>query len=106
MLTFEKEPFQGVQAIVGKLEVCTCALENVCKLTSCQSLPFQKVQHRVDTTDCQPNDQGGILVLVTGALIVDDQQQPMSYVQIFTLMPESGSFFVYNDMFRLVYPAH
>jgi hypothetical protein len=36
-----------------------------------QSLPFQKVQHRVDTIDAQPsNEQGAILVLVTGALMV------------------------------------
>lgn len=36
-----------------------------------QSLPFQKVQHRVDTLDSQPSDEaGGVLVLVTGALLV------------------------------------
>ena len=36
-----------------------------------QTLPFQKVQHRVDTTDAQPaNETGGILVMVTGALMV------------------------------------
>jgi len=43
--------------------------------------------------------------LVTGALMVDDQQQPMSYVQTFNLLPESGSYFVQNDVFRLVYAA-
>ncbi|KIW60329.1 hypothetical protein PV05_00556 [Exophiala xenobiotica] len=90
MLTFEKEPFQGTQSILEKLT----------------NLPFNKVQHRVDTTDAQPsNEQGGILVLVTGALMVDDQQQPMSYVQTFNLLPESGSYFVQNDVFRLVYAA-
>ena len=36
-----------------------------------QNLPFQKVQHRVDTTDAQPSgDSGGIVVMVTGALMV------------------------------------
>ncbi|OAG44942.1 hypothetical protein AYO21_00904 [Fonsecaea monophora] len=70
------------------------------------NLPFQKVQHRVDTTDAQPsNEQGGILVMVTGALLVDDQQHPMSYVQTFNLQPEGGSYFVFNDIFRLVYAA-
>lgn len=44
--------------------------------------------------------------MVTGALMVDDQPQPMSFVQTFTLQPEGGSYFVFNDMFRLVYPAH
>jgi hypothetical protein len=36
-----------------------------------QGLPFQKVEHRVDTLDAQPsNTTGGILVVVTGALLV------------------------------------
>ena len=36
-----------------------------------QNLPFQKVQHRVDTTDAQPSGEtGGIIVMVTGALLV------------------------------------
>jgi hypothetical protein len=36
-----------------------------------QGLPFQKVEHRVDTLDAQPSNQnGGILVVVTGALLV------------------------------------
>ncbi|KAL6244074.1 Nuclear transport factor 2 [Rhinocladiella similis] len=90
MLTFEKEPFQGTQSILEKLT----------------NLPFQKVQHRVDTTDAQPsNEQGGILVLVTGALLVDDQNHPMSYVQTFNLLPDAGSYYVQNDVFRLVYAA-
>jgi hypothetical protein len=36
---------------------------------------------------------------------VDDQPQPMNYTQIFQLLPEAGTYFVQNDMFRLVYPA-
>ena len=36
---------------------------------------------------------------------VDDQPQPMNYTQTFQLMPEGGSYFVQNDVFRLVYPA-
>ena len=36
-----------------------------------QLLPFTKVAHRVATLDAQPsNETGGILVLVTGALLV------------------------------------
>jgi hypothetical protein len=36
---------------------------------------------------------------------VDDQQQPMNYTQMFQLLPEEGTFYVQNDVFRLVYPA-
>jgi hypothetical protein len=36
-----------------------------------QSLPFQKVQHQIATFDAQPsNTEGGIMVMVTGGLLV------------------------------------
>ncbi|KAB8214934.1 hypothetical protein BDV33DRAFT_195653 [Aspergillus novoparasiticus] len=89
MLTFETSSIQGVAAINEKLT----------------SLPFQKVAHQVGTLDAQPsNEAGGILVMVTGALLVDEQQNPMNYTQTFQLMPDgAGSYFVFNDIFRLVY---
>ncbi|EEA26792.1 nuclear transport factor NTF-2, putative [Talaromyces marneffei ATCC 18224] len=91
MLTFENDAKLGAQAIIAKLA----------------ELPFQKVQHQVATLDAQPsNENGGILVLVTGALLVDEEQKPMNYTQAFQLLPDGqGSYFVYNDVFRLVYSA-
>ncbi|OJJ00409.1 hypothetical protein ASPVEDRAFT_39873 [Aspergillus versicolor CBS 583.65] len=91
MLTFETASVQGVSAIIEKLS----------------NLPFQKVQHQVATLDSQPSsEQGGILVLVTGALLVDDEKKPMNYTQTFQLQPDgAGSYFVFNDIFRLIYNA-
>lgn len=55
MLTFEANACQGQVQIVEKL----------------QSLPFAKVEHQVATLDAQPsNATGGILVIVSGALLV------------------------------------
>ncbi|KAH0541416.1 Nuclear transport factor 2 [Glutinoglossum americanum] len=91
MLTFENAAIRGTAAIVEKLV----------------SLPFEAVVHQVATKDVQPsNENGGILVLVTGALLVDKEQKPMSYTQAFQLLPDGqGSYFVFNDVFRLVYAA-
>lgn len=64
MLTFEGAQTQGAQAIVEKLVVCAFWL-------TLQSLPFQKVQHKVDTRDAQPTGDGNsLVVLVTGMLLV------------------------------------
>ena len=107
MLTFESTATQGATQIVQKLAVCHW-IENrlVQILTRGQDLPFQNVKHRVDTLDAQPsNEAGGIIVLVTGALQVEDQDRPMSYVQTFQLMPEASTYFIFNDVFKLVYPA-
>lgn len=54
MLTFESASDLGVNAIVEKLA----------------GLPFQKVKHAVSTLDAQPTVQDGVLVLVTGQLLV------------------------------------
>ncbi|KAL8732869.1 MAG: hypothetical protein Q9166_002470 [cf. Caloplaca sp. 2 TL-2023] len=89
MLTFESASVQGTSGIVDKLV----------------NLPFQKVQHQISTLDAQPsNAEGGIIVMVTGALKVDDEERPMNYTQVFQLLPDgAGSYFVFNDMFKLIY---
>ncbi|KAL9933852.1 hypothetical protein V8E36_007510 [Tilletia maclaganii] len=88
MFTFEGAQFQGTQSIIEKLN----------------ALPFGKVQHIVSTCDVQPTgaDQSSLFVLATGQLAVDDNEHPMGYSQAFTLLPDgAGSFYVYNDIFRL-----
>jgi hypothetical protein len=55
MMTFENSPHQGTSSIIEKLT----------------GLAFQKVKHAISTRDAQPSGQhGGILVLITGALLV------------------------------------
>ncbi|KAL8697031.1 MAG: hypothetical protein Q9201_007345 [Fulgogasparrea decipioides] len=89
MLTFESNAVQGTSGIVEKLV----------------SLPFQKIKHQVATLDAQPSsEQGGILVMVTGALLVDEEERSMNYTQVFQLQPDgAGSYFVFNDIFKLIY---
>ena len=90
MLSFENEQFQGVDAIIKKLT----------------SLPFSQVKHEIVTTDCQPNcTNNGVIVLVTGTLLVDGGAQPLKYAQCFHLVPSptGAGYFVANDMFRLNY---
>ncbi|EIM24191.1 nuclear transport factor 2 [Wallemia mellicola CBS 633.66] len=89
MLTWESNQILGVNAILEKLE----------------GLPFQKVVHKTDTIDAQPSSASvaSLMVLVTGQLIVDDSPNPIAFSQVFQLMPEGGSYYVQNDVFRLVY---
>ncbi|PWN51681.1 putative nuclear transport factor 2 [Violaceomyces palustris] len=89
MLTFEGAQTQGAQAIAEKLA----------------GLPFQRVQHKVETLDAQPTGSDGtsLVVLVTGMLVVDDGQNPLKFSQSFTLNPEGNSYYVFNDIFRLNY---
>ena len=96
MLNFEHSAsrpgqFKGSQSIVEKLV----------------SLPFQRVQHQVVTIDTQPTPNGGVLVFVCGNLLIDNETQPQKFAQTFQLMPTdavglpAGSYFIFNDVFRL-----
>lgn len=89
MLTYEGERFQGTQQILEKLT----------------SLPFQRIKHRADTIDVQPSPGNGMVVFVTGQLLIDDEANPMKFSQTFNLQPtgQPGGFYVLNDLFRLNY---
>ncbi|KZP23574.1 NTF2-like protein [Athelia psychrophila] len=67
------------------------------------SSKFGKVQHQVTTLDAQPSSPTipSMVVNVTGLLIVDDSPNPLHFSQVFHLIPEGGSYYVYNDIFRL-----
>ncbi|KAJ4293897.1 Nuclear transport factor 2 [Collariella sp. IMI 366227] len=88
MLTFEGAQNLGAKDIAEKLT----------------NLPFQKVQHNCSAIDAQPTPNGGIAILVTGHLKVDDQEHPLGFSQSFQLCqdPVTGGWFVFNDLFRLV----
>lgn len=89
MLTWEGTPIQGASAITEKLT----------------SLPFTKVQHKVETFDAQPSSPTvpNIFIVVTGLLLVDDSTNPLQFTQAFQLFPDGGSYYVFNDVFRLNY---
>ncbi|KIO23371.1 hypothetical protein M407DRAFT_244800 [Tulasnella calospora MUT 4182] len=64
------------------------------------SLPFEKVAHQVTTLDAQAASPASLIVMVTGALAIDGAP-PMQYSQCFHLLQDGGSFYVFNDLFRL-----
>ncbi|EPY51865.1 nuclear transport factor Nxt2 [Schizosaccharomyces cryophilus OY26] len=88
MLSFEGAQLLGAKNIVEKLV----------------SLPFQRVQHRISTLDAQPSGaNGSVVVMVTGELLLDEEQIAQRYSQVFHLVNNAGNYFVLNDLFRLNY---
>ncbi|CAN8067523.1 unnamed protein product [Agarophyton chilense] len=93
ILTFEGEMCLGPDNIIQKLT----------------NLPLQKVRHQIVSMDCQPTSAvqpNGILISVSGNLVLDNEQIPVKFAQCFYLLPvpgESQSFWVSNDVFRLNY---
>ncbi|TPX31356.1 hypothetical protein SmJEL517_g05288 [Synchytrium microbalum] len=86
MLSFEGAQIQGSQAIVEKLV----------------GLAFKRVAHKVISLDAQPSaSPSSLLVAVTGQLLVDEEAHPMQFSQTFQLLMDGGSYYVFNDIFRL-----
>ncbi|KAI9698628.1 MAG: Nuclear transport factor 2 [Bogoriella megaspora] len=97
MMTWQDYSTQGVGPIMEKLT----------------TLPFSRVEHSLVMTagedwtqavKAQPsNAEGGILVNVSGRVLVDEERNALNYTQTFQLMPDGqGSYFVFNDIFRLI----
>ncbi|KAI9223707.1 putative nuclear transport factor NTF-2 [Blastocladiella britannica] len=89
-MSFEGADVAGVDAIMEKLE----------------NLPLGAVQHKVASIDAQPSNPtaGTLLITVTGQLVTAGaEDKPLFFTQTFQLLPENGSYWVYNDVFRLLY---
>ncbi|KAF9181216.1 Nuclear transport factor 2 [Haplosporangium sp. Z 27] len=71
-------------------------------LATLYSLPLDGLRHNISTTDVQPFE-GGALITVTGQLLAAGETNPQFFTQTFALKPDGGSFYVQNDIFRLVY---
>lgn len=89
MLTFEGQQVAGTSNIVSKLT----------------ALPITTIQPQIDTLDAQPShpSAGSILIFITGRMQVDQESQPMRFSQTFQLLPSGGTFYIFNDIFRLNY---
>ncbi|CAO3564449.1 unnamed protein product [Mortierella alpina] len=86
MLSFEGTQTLGDAPIVEKLT----------------SLPLDGLRHSISTQDVQPLD-GGLLISVTGQLLAGGESNPQFFCQTFHLKPDGGSYYIQNDIFRLVY---
>lgn len=89
MLSFENDGYQGRQKIMEKL---------------CNQVKFSKIQHFPKTLDCQPSGNGGLLVMVTGKLKVDQEKNTLLFSEMFHLLPTDKTlkqFWVHNCIFRL-----
>lgn len=100
---------KGIDDVIGLYRghsMMTCETNQVTGLDNIKERlsPFTKSQREIATLDAQPGGPGGsIIVLITGLVKLEGQDHPQKYSQCFHLVPESGTYYVLNDIFRLVY---
>ncbi|KAJ5972026.1 Nuclear transport factor 2 Eukaryote [Penicillium vulpinum] len=90
MLVWEGNQQQGAQNIMSALT----------------KPELKAVKTMVSSTDATPATSGGVLVVVTGSLAIDNEfDKPLSFSATFLLQPipgQPGGFFIYSQIFRLV----
>ncbi|KAJ7090345.1 nuclear transport factor 2 [Mycena belliarum] len=89
ILSFEGDQVVGTTAIVEKLV----------------SLPFQKVHLASKVTQVSIGTVRSVAVSVAGALIVDDSPNPLQFSQIFHLIAEGDTFYIFNNILQLGLPG-
>jgi len=88
MLTWEGNNCLGSDNIVRKL----------------MELKFKKTSHVPRNTDVQPSGCGGLIIVVSGDLKLDDDQNPLKFVDVFHIMPTDKTmrgWWIHNHVFRL-----
>jgi hypothetical protein len=84
-MSFEGNLIKGQQAIVDKLK----------------GLSFQKVSRCITAVDTQITVEQGIMINVIGQLQTDNDP-PHSFTQTFYLRFANGTWFILNELFRLL----
>lgn len=84
-MSFEGNLIKGQQAIVDKLK----------------GLSFQKVTRCITAVDTQITVEQGIMINVIGQLQTDSDP-PHSFTQTFYLRFANGTWFILNELFRLL----
>ena len=86
-LSFEGTSAQGMAAVADRLQ----------KMPTGRTSP--------ETLDVVPLGATSLLVLVTGAIVIAGESNPLKFVQAFNLMPEpgTGKLYIANEFYQFLY---
>ena len=86
MLTYEGKNFAGLKEIKEKIE----------------SFSFKSINFNFSEYDLQPSPYpSGLVIFVTGTLQMDGENT-FNFAHCFQLLPNNGSYYVHNEMFRFI----
>ncbi|KAF8520151.1 nuclear transport factor 2 [Hysterangium stoloniferum] len=70
-----------------------------------QTLPFTKTVHKIGNISAQPaspTSPADIIVQVIGTITVDDNTLGLQFSQLFHLIKEGDTYYIFNNIFHLV----
>lgn len=88
LMTWSGEQLQGVDAIMNKFS----------------ELTLGQAQFRADDIDCHPSSTNGVIVVVNGEVLLENEEHPLRFNDVFHLALEEGTnqWYVTNQIFRIL----
>lgn len=86
LVTWSGEQMQGVGAVMEKFA----------------NLTFRTAQFKPEDIDCHPSLSGGIIVVVNGECMLDQERHGLKFNDVFHLAQDQGNWFISNQLFRIV----
>nr|XP_002129876.1 probable nuclear transport factor 2 [Ciona intestinalis] len=86
VMTFEGLECSGREAVMAKLKALT----------------FKSIHYSITSIDCQPTGLPNTVFLMVLGQLKTDEDPPHSFCQTFILRGFEASFFIVNDVFRMV----
>eukprot|EP00658_Telonema_sp_P-2_P025942 TRINITY_DN20465_c0_g1_i1.p1 TRINITY_DN20465_c0_g1~~TRINITY_DN20465_c0_g1_i1.p1 ORF type:complete len:103 (-),score=41.82 TRINITY_DN20465_c0_g1_i1:363-671(-) len=66
------------------------------------NLTFQTAQFKPEDIDCHPSLSGGVLLVVNGECMLDQERHGLKFNDVFHLAQDQGNWFISNQLFRIV----
>tara|TARA_B110000093_G_C12944151_1_gene399342 strand:- start:113 stop:508 length:396 start_codon:yes stop_codon:yes gene_type:complete len=60
-----------------------------------------RFETEAEDIDCHPSPDGGIIISVSGKVLVDDEKRPLKFSDMFYLSEDQGTWFVSNQIFQI-----
>ncbi len=65
-------------------------------------LAFNQSQWKAEEVDCQPMQNGAILVVTQGLVRIDGEQRPLRFNDVMILQQDQRGWFIANQVFRIL----
>jgi hypothetical protein len=86
LVTWCNDRFQGIDQIMTKLV----------------SLQFNQSQWKADEVDCQPRNDGGVLVVTNGQVRIDGEEHALRFNDVMILQQDQQGWHIANQIFRIL----
>ena len=85
VLDFEGKKYEGKQSVLNYFQ---------------EGMNFKTAKYYISSFTAQNSSNGGMIIFVIGKIVIDNDENPINFNEVFQIFPAGGSFTIVNQMFR------